>query len=468
MSDNAFAWRRWPEADQFLGARYAELLSQNSWASDFVTRLQSQTGTTLPDWVDHVQINGGRVSHDVLRELGFKPRRGEDSSPTRRVYTHPGADLPKVVVNPTTSADLPACLGVAIRSESLSAFLAANQSHKTIQGQPLGPYREVILADGPPAFMAIERRGYDGFDVFPSSLVRAGQFTPQRARNTLEAREMWQTRQRSWIGNESAGFDHSETVAKRMIDLVGQDLACELVFEVEREYWQSKNKAATAQKFRQDRLGLGWANHDHHTFRCSRRNFHRLISVLELLGFRLRENFHAGENAGWGAQILEHPVTGIVIFADLDLQADELQTDFSHTSLEPLPRPNTVGLWVALHGESFLEGGMHHLEAQFDFELAREGLLHESHIETMKPFSDFPFLRQAFTKGEVWPVNPKRIEIALEAGWITSDEAQKFATQGAIGSHLEILQRKEGYKGFNQQAVSAILGDTDPRKVQVG
>ena len=189
---------------------------------------------------------------------------------------------------------------------------------------------------------------------------------------------------------------------------------------------------------------------------------------MELLGFRLRENFHAGENAGWGAQILEHPVTGIVIFADLDLRPDELQTDFSHTSLEPLPRPNTVGLWVALHGESFLEGGMHHLEAQFDFELAREGLLHESHIETMKPFSDFPFLRQAFTKGEVWPVNPKRIEIALESGWITSDEAQKFATQGAIGSHLEILQRKEGYKGFNQQAVSAILGDTDPRKVQVG
>ena len=65
-------------------------------------------------------------------------------------------------------------------------------------------------------------------------------------------------------------------------------------------------------------------------------------------------------------------------------------------------------------------------------------------------------------------MNPKRIEIALEAGWITSDEAQKFSTQGAIGSHLEILQRKEGYKGFNQQAVSAILGDTDPRKVQLG
>jgi hypothetical protein len=278
---------------------------------------------------------------------------------------------------------------------------------------------------------------------------------------------MWQTRQRNWIGNEGAGFDHAETVAKRMIELVGQDLACELVFEVERDYWQSKNKAASAQKFRQDRLGLGWANHDHHTFRCSRRNFHRLISVLELLGFRLRENFHAGENAGWGAQILEHPVTGIVIFADLDLRPDELQTDFSHTSLEPLPRPNTVGLWVALHGESFLEGGMHHLEAQFDFDLAREGLLHESHIETMKPFSDFPFLRQAFTKGEVWPVDPKRIEIALGSGWITSEEAQKFATQGAIGSHLEILQRKEGYKGFNQQAVSAILGDTDPRKAQV-
>ena len=39
----------------------------------------------------------------------------------------------------------------------------------------------------------------------------------------------------------------------------------------------------------------------------------------------------------------------------------------------------------------------------------------------------------------------------------------RFLREGAIGSHLENLQRHEGYKGFNQQAVSAIIAATDPR-----
>src|SRR5690606_20124082 len=137
------------------------------------------------------------------------------------------------------------------------------------------------------------------------------------------------------------------------------DLACHLVFEAERDYWQSRNRAAQVQKARQDRLGLGWANHDHHTFRCSRPFFPRVIRIFERLGFGLREHFHAGDQAGWGAQILEHPTTGIVVFADLDLAPEEVDQDFAHTSLPDLSRPNTVGLWVGLHGESMLEAGMH-------------------------------------------------------------------------------------------------------------
>ena len=92
------------------------------------------------------------------------------------------------------------------------------------------------------------------------------------------------------------------------------------------------------------------------------------MDMFKQLGFYLRERFHAGEHAGWGAQVLEHPTTGIVIFADLDLAPEEATHDFSTHALPDLPRPNTVGLWVALHGESILESGMHHLEAQFDFE----------------------------------------------------------------------------------------------------
>jgi hypothetical protein len=236
-----------------------------------------------------------------------------------------------------------------------------------------------------------------------------------------------------------------------------------LIFEVERAYWQSRNRAARVQKARQDRLGLGWANHDHHTFRSSRRFFPRLIKMFETLGFKLRERFHAGEHAGWGAQVLEHHTTGIVIFADLDLAAEEATHDFSHDALPELPRPNTVGLWVGLHGESILEAGMHHLEAQFEFDALRDDLRSEAGVETMKPFSDFPFLRQAFTAGERWAVDRPRADHLLAAGWIDTEQHARFLAEGAIGSHLENLQRTEGYKGFNQQAVSAIIAATDPR-----
>jgi hypothetical protein len=33
-----------------------------------------------------------------------------------------------------------------------------------------------------------------------------------------------------------------------------------------------------------------------------------------------------------------------------------------------------------------------------------------------------------------------------------------------LGSHLEILERNDGYKGFNQTGVSDIIARTDPRK----
>jgi len=55
----------------------------------------------------------------------------------------------------------------------------------------------------------------------------------------------------------------------------------------------------------------------------------------------------------------------------------------------------------------------------------------------------------------------------VERGAITLAQAEVFLRDGAIGSHLENLQRKGGFKGFNQQAVSAIIAETDPRRSQV-
>jgi len=82
----------------------------------------------------------------------------------------------------------------------------------------------------------------------------------------------------------------------------------------------------------------------------------------------------------------------------------------------------------------------------------------------MKPFSDFEFLRQAFTEGERWVVRRERAERLLSSKLITQQQFDQFMKEGALGSHLENLQRHGGFKGFNQKSVSVVISATDPRK----
>jgi hypothetical protein len=461
-----FDWKRWPGTEVFLDEAIATALEGNAFAARLAERMRGETGTEFKVWIDHLVIRGRATLRDRLQGLGYE-RESATYSFGVPVYAHHGGIFPRIALAPAGS-NVDGESGfvvpeVAIKVESVAAFSRAHDLGLDIVGYPMGPYRLGRIPGNATNLAVVERRGYLGFEPFPGELARQGRMKPHAARDALAARDIWQARRRRF-DDDGQGFDVTDETLDRVIELAGStDLACHLVFEVEREYWQSRNTAARFQKARQDRLGLGWANHDHHTFRCSRRYFPRIIRMFTRLGFELRERFHAGEHAGWGAQILEQPVTGIVIFADLDLAPDEATEDFTHQALPDLPRPGTVGLWVALHGESILEAGMHHLEAQFDFDALRDGLKAEAGIETMPPFSNFPFLRQAFTTGERWPVDPRRADRALQAGWITAAEHEKFLKDGTIGSHLENLQRREGYKGFNQQAVSAIIAATDPR-----
>lgn len=455
-----FEWNRWPETEARVDRLIATAVEGNRFAARLAERMRKETGTLFKDWVDHLLVEESIAFLKELKGLGYR-RLAHDYAVGVPVFGHDGGIFPRIAVAAGSTRGVHE---VAIKVESVAKFSSAHDLGLEILGDPFGPYRIGRVAGSRTRLAAVERRGYVGFEPYPGDLARDGRMSPQAARDALAARDLWQARQRRF-DDDAAGFDATEATLARVIERAGaRDLACHLVFEVEREYWQSRNRAAQVQKMRQDRLGLGWANHDHHTFRCSRRFFPRVIAMFESLGFMLRERFHAGEHAGWGAQVLEHPTTGIVIFADLDLAPDEAAHDFAHHALPDLPQPNTVGLWVGLHGESILEAGMHHLEAQFDFDALTEGLKVEAGIEVMKPFSDFPFLRQAFTAGERWPVATLRADRCLAQGWITPEQHVRFLSEGAIGSHLENLQRREGYKGFNQQAVSAIIAATDPRR----
>jgi hypothetical protein len=444
-----FDWPLAYDGEKFIRQRLDDFLAKNSFARQLAARMHAETGTDFFEWVDHLVLSPHEET--ALVKTGFVRDKKMETPRGEVVLEHPQATLPRVLLrrskaNPSV---------VAIKPEFVAEFIAANNLRAEPEGEPRSRYRRVLVAQENSARLeAVERRAYRGF--VPAKLKRG------ELEAIVKAKELFSTRPRRFE-KDADGFVIAQKRLRQATKLVGSDVACHLFFEAERAYWESRNHAARLQKFRQDALGLGWGNHDHHTYRCSRRHFVDLIRFLANLGFEKRERFYAGAEAGWGAQISEQPVTGIVIFADVDLMPEEMVIDFSVRKLPAAPRLGTVGLWTGLHGESFLAAGMHHLEARFDFASLGEQLQKQG-VDMMKPFSNFDFLRQAFTEGERWPVNRERAERLVSAGLITREQGELFIRDGAIGSHLENLQRHGGFKGFNQKAVSAIIAATDPRK----
>ena len=439
-----FAWRPQPEA----AALVAEILRDHRRdcppIRDFADQLLSATGTRLLDWVDHVALPAEEAWEARLVALGFSPLPDQPY-----FWTHPEAELPRIALHDN------GVRRVAIRVDSVVDFLVMHRLHQTpIEGPPLARLRRArIAAESGTELWIVERHGDRGWQ--PCGL---SQETIEAMLRHLESFR----RRRRRFEIEREGFRHAVELIRSAAEDLGTDRTCDLFFAAEREYWTMRNRAARVQKARQDALGLGWANHDHHTYRSSREHFASLIAVLEELGMECRERFYAGREAGWGAQVLEQPAAGVVVFADVDLAPEEVADDFAHQPLAPRESLGTVGLWCKLHGEAFLQAGMHHLECRFDFQAAREQL-QKLGVPAMKPFTDLPYLKQAFTEGEVWAVEPQRVSALLAAGAITHEKAERFRQSGAIGSHLEILQRDEGYKGFNQAGINEIIRDTDPR-----
>jgi hypothetical protein len=447
-----YTWERQPEAERLVRELVETFLSRTPEAARLAERMRTETGTRFVDWVDYIELPDRPEHRARIAAAGYLER-------TEWAYEHASCWVQPRGVFPILSLSVlstAAEMELGIKVDSVADFAVANEVFLATDAEPLSFSRRLMIqARDEATFYAIERHGYRGMD-HPAE-------RDEHQNRMLYNLERLRCRLRDFRNDED-GFDRAEGYIDHAVQMLGQDAACDLFFAAEREYWQRRNRAAHFQKARQDRLGLGWANHDHHTYRSSRKHFPRLIGLWEKLGFELRERFYAGAEAGWGAQVCEQPNTGIITFNDVDLSPEELMEDFSHHPLPERRELGTVGLWCALHGESFLQAGMHHLECQFDFDALKAQMEGEAGIKVMKPFTDFPYLRQAFTEGERWPVKEDRLKSLLERGQITAEQAQKFREQGAIGSHLENLERNEGFKGFNQKGVSEIISRVDPRK----
>ena len=432
------AWTPQPVAEQALRQVLRLAEDRSAFLRSFAKRLLDGAGVRMRDIVDHLEVAD---AEDLARLAAAGWRHDADG-----VLRNPAGMFPPVLEG--------AEFVLWLRVESLEVFAAATGNAMKIDGPKHGPLRRAFAArESGIAIGIVERNGYAGFDApgVSDDLVRS-------ARVHLNALK---SRRREFDAIE-AGLAHTEALVERAVADLGPHRTCDLWLKAERDYWMRRCPSGHLQKQRQDAVGIGWANIDHHTYDGSRRHFQHTIRVLEKLGYELREMLYAGELAGWGSQVLEQPVIGSTIFADVDLAPEELTIDFAHDHLPELPKHRRAGLLSELLGESILEAGLNHVAGLYDQRSLRAQLEREG-LRFMTPFSDFPHLYQELTTGDWAAVDPRRVDALEAAGHIGAAEAESLRLDGSIVTHLENIERNDGYKGFNRDGIDSVLRKLDPR-----
>lgn len=446
MRHEAFKDRRWepqPRAEAALRSLIARALAANPDASAFAAKLLAQTGIRLRDIVDHLDL-ADAADFETLASCGWVA--GPDAVLRNAAGMFPAARQADRAV-------------VWVRVESVEQFLEANGINAPIEGRPGGPLRRAVPFPGPAAaFGVVERNGHPGFDVpvVGEALVRCATLHL----NSLKVR-------RREFDSVERGLAHTEALVDAAVADLGAHWACDIWLKAERDFWMRRCPSGRLQKARQDAVGVGWANIDHHTYDSSRRHFRHTIRILEKLGYERREMLYAGELAGWGSQVLEQPVIGSTIFADVDLAPEELGIDFAAEMLPDLLRHRRAGLLSELLGESMLEAGLNHVAGLYDNASLRAQLEREG-IGFMAPFSDFAHLYQELTTGDWSAVDPRRVDALESAGHIDPSEAEKLRLEGSIVTHLENIERNDGFKGFNREGIDSVLRKIDPRAYHGG
>ena len=275
-------WERQPAAAALLADWLDEAIGRNAWLRGFGERLHAESGNRLGDLVEMWIRPDDAATRDDLDRVGYE---AQDVPADGALFHHPGGMFPRVLLTDREAVE------VGLKVESVADFAAANGLTPGFHGRPgeLLRYAAAAKENGVSVY-AIERRGTlvaDCDRLDSPSLV-----------DQAEVLERFRARERN-SADEAAGFNTLSTLVEDAVSRVGRDVACALFFAAERDFWCRRNAAARWQLARQERLGIGWANHDHHTYRSSRRHFHRLVALFELLGFHCRERFYPGPEAGW-------------------------------------------------------------------------------------------------------------------------------------------------------------------------
>ncbi|MBX3316182.1 MAG: hypothetical protein KF902_04880 [Phycisphaeraceae bacterium] len=407
-------WQPHPNATNHIQQLLHSVIDAVPLASQVAARLTTTLGVRLSDLTDHVVVPQSDAARNELLTLGFchRPQPGAPNA-----YTHDAALLPTVILSPGNRTRL------AIRVDSIVDFLTAwhlGPDH-TISGAPGSPFRIAqIGVCGHSEFAAVERHGYRGLvppPVDPAKILCA----------RIHA-ESFQRRPRT----TPAETDQLTTLAalvETTISDIGQDWTCDIFFSAERDYWRRRCTAATAEHAAREEVGIGWPDRDSHAYFCSARTFAPLVAIMERLGLHRREWIDSPDNL-YRVLVMEQPVADIVALIHTDSDSDSPLAS-PHTSSGP------ISSWCAAHRESPLSAGMQRL--------ACRASLHRPSPDSGLParpadhlLAELPFFKSALAPNPV-------------------QDPARCGTSTPTRNQLERIERNDGYRGFNREAIRAIV-----------
>ena len=181
------------------------------------------------------------MENDLLKN-GFAPL---DAGPAYRLFYHPRAQLPRVVLRDKEQP----LQGVAVRRRRIEGFFLMVRGIEWFDRRgPYSGFRRCCLSkENDISFWVIERRG--------TELIEPTYPDESYLEKYMAAVEKWKTRSRDLVHEEET-MRRTLALAEEIVELLGKDLAAAVVLDVERSYWQCRNAAGQIQKNRQDRLGM--------------------------------------------------------------------------------------------------------------------------------------------------------------------------------------------------------------------
>ncbi|MBI5141733.1 MAG: hypothetical protein HZA20_06015 [Nitrospirae bacterium] len=378
MDSGRFVWEEYPETEAMVASLIREACEKSEEINRVTHQISSRTFSRISDWIESFTLSGA-LMYEIER-LGY---RLWTTIYGQKIFIHPRGCFPALRVFP---GPVQVVRGITLKIESLTVFRHLGGFYGELDGTPGSGYSRILLSDTGGTLLFAAEKNADMW--MPEEMDSSG------VQDIMEARELILKRRRAFDRGED-GWKYTERIINRVIGLVGRDRCASMFLDSERRIWEVCCPAAMALKSLHDKLGLGWGNHDHHVFRSSRKNFHHLIAIFELMGFGRRERFLRGADANeWGVQALEQPSIGAVALVELDASRDEMNDEILEGGLDELKTPGVVGKWVGERGESIFGGYMHRLALRYDYDELRRNLPSLG-LDISEPYAGAPSVRQA-------------------------------------------------------------------------